>query len=66
MDRLSRVPEDIEREHIQRSIDIIHRLSGERPLSWYTGRTSPNTRWLVIEEGASYMTLTITAMTCHF
>ena len=45
------VPEDIEREHIQRSIDIIHRLSGERPLGWYTGRTSPNTRRLVIEEG---------------
>ena len=31
------VPDDIEREHIQRSIDIIYRLTGERPLGWYTG-----------------------------
>lgn len=45
------IPEDLEREHIQRSIDIIRRLSGERPLGWYTGRTSPNTRRLVVEEG---------------
>ena len=27
------------------------RLTGERPLGWYTGRTSPNTRALVVEDG---------------
>ena len=27
------------------------RLTGERPLGWYTGRTSPNTRRLVVEDG---------------
>lgn len=45
------VPEHLEREHMQKSIDIIRRLTGERPLGWYTGRTSPNTRRLVAEEG---------------
>ena len=40
-----------EREHIQRAIDIQKRLTGERPLGWYTGRTSPQTRRLVAEEG---------------
>lgn len=45
------VPEDVEREHIAQAIEIIQRLTGERPLGWYTGRTSPNTRRLVVEEG---------------
>ncbi len=45
------VPEDVEREHISKAVDIIRRLTGERPLGWYTGRTSPNTRRLVVEEG---------------
>jgi len=45
------VPEDVEREHMQKAIDIIKRMTGERPLGWYTGRTSPNTRKLVMEEG---------------
>ncbi|TNE36088.1 MAG: allantoinase PuuE [Alphaproteobacteria bacterium] len=45
------VPESVEREHMQRAIEIITRLTGERPLGWYTGRTSPNTRRLVAEEG---------------
>jgi putative urate catabolism protein len=45
------VPEDIEREHMVRAIEIITRLTGERPLGWYTGRTSPNTRRLAAEEG---------------
>lgn len=45
------VPEDVERSHMQRAIDIHRRLTGERPLGWYTGRTSPNTRRLVVEEG---------------
>ena len=45
------VPMDVEREHMQRAIEVQTRLTGERPLGWYTGRTSPNTRKLVIEEG---------------
>ncbi|MEH6495562.1 MAG: allantoinase PuuE [Pseudomonas marincola] len=45
------VPEDVEREHMQKAIEIIKRMTGERPLGWYTGRTSPNTRKLVAEEG---------------
>jgi putative urate catabolism protein len=45
------VPEDVEREHIARAIDIITSLTGERPLGWYTGRTSERTRRLVVEEG---------------
>ena len=45
------VPLDVEREHMQKAIDIHTRVTGERPLGWYTGRTSPNTRKLVIEDG---------------
>ncbi len=40
-----------EREHMQRAIEVHRRLTGERPLGWYTGRTSPNTRRLVVEDG---------------
>jgi peptidoglycan/xylan/chitin deacetylase (PgdA/CDA1 family) len=40
-----------ERAHMRKAIEIITRITGERPLGWYTGRTSPNTRRLVIEEG---------------
>jgi putative urate catabolism protein len=45
------VPEAVEREHIARAIEVHARLTGEPPLGWYTGRTSPNTRRLVAEEG---------------
>ena len=45
------VPLEVEREHMQRAIEIQKRLTGERPLGWYTGRTSPNTRQLVAKEG---------------
>ena len=34
-----------------RAIEVHRQLTGERPLGWYTGRTSPNTRRLVAEEG---------------
>jgi putative urate catabolism protein len=44
------VPLDVEREHMQRAIEIQQRLTGARPLGWYTGRTSPNTRRLVVED----------------
>ncbi|WP_259780443.1 allantoinase PuuE [Aestuariispira ectoiniformans] len=45
------VPEEIEREHLYKAIEIIKSVTGERPLGWYTGRTSPNTRRIVMEEG---------------
>ena len=45
------VPLEVEREHMQRAIAIHQRLTGARPLGWYTGRTSPNTRRLVVEDG---------------
>ncbi len=44
-------PEDVERTHIAKAVDIIRQLTGEAPLGWYTGRTSPNTRRLVAEHG---------------
>ena len=43
------INEDIEKEHIIKSYEIIKSIFGEYPLGWYTGRTSPNTRRLVIE-----------------
>ncbi|MGF1749111.1 MULTISPECIES: allantoinase PuuE [Vibrio] len=43
--------ESEERDHMMKAIEIIQRVIGERPLGWYTGRTGPNTRRLVAEEG---------------
>ncbi|WP_108126276.1 allantoinase PuuE [Saccharospirillum mangrovi] len=37
------VPETVEREHMERAIDIHQRMTGKHPAGWYTGRTSPNT-----------------------
>jgi len=45
------IGEDAEREHIRRSVEILEQVVGSRPLGWYTGRTSPNTRRLVAEHG---------------
>ncbi len=45
------VSENIEREHIARCVEIIAQTTGNRPVGWYTGRPSINTRRLVIEEG---------------
>jgi putative urate catabolism protein len=45
------IDEEVEREHIKRSVETIQRLTGDRPLGWYVGTPSPNTRRLVIEEG---------------
>ena len=45
------VPEDIEREHIARAIEVHSQVTGSRPLGWYQGRTSPETARLVVEEG---------------
>jgi putative urate catabolism protein len=45
------IPEDVEREYMARAIAVQTELTGSRPLGWYTGRTSPNTARLVVEEG---------------
>ena len=45
------VPEDVERSDILRNIEVITRMIGRRPLGWYTGRPSANTRRLVVEIG---------------
>jgi putative urate catabolism protein len=42
---------EVEREHIDRSVEVITRLTGTRPLGWYVGAPSANTRQLVVEEG---------------
>jgi peptidoglycan/xylan/chitin deacetylase (PgdA/CDA1 family) len=45
------VPEEVEREHIARTVAVITETTGRRPVGWYTGRVSPNTRRLLVEEG---------------
>ncbi|MFZ6049714.1 allantoinase PuuE [Pseudomonas sp. CR3202] len=45
------MPEDEERRQIRLTIELIERICGRRPLGWYTGRVSPNTRRLLREEG---------------
>lgn len=45
------IPEAIEREHMARAVEVITRLTGSPPLGWYTGRDSPRTRRLVVEQG---------------
>lgn len=37
--------------HLQKAIETLTAITGERPLGWYTGRTGPNTRDVVMEEG---------------
>ena len=46
-----RVDEETERRHLREAIATHTRVTGSRPLGWYTGRVSPNTRRLVVEEG---------------
>ena len=46
-----KVPRSTEKKHMQLAIKSIEKIFGERPLGWYTGRCSPNTRDLVMEEG---------------
>jgi putative urate catabolism protein len=43
--------EEEERDHIRRAIEAIERTCRVRPVGWYTGRVSPNTRRLVVEAG---------------
>ncbi len=43
--------EEGERKHIRLTIEAIERTCGQRPVGWYTGRISQNTRRLLREEG---------------
>ncbi|MFP2513526.1 allantoinase PuuE [Buttiauxella agrestis] len=43
--------EATERQHMHQAIEILEDLFGNKPLGWYTGRDSPNTRRLVAENG---------------
>jgi putative urate catabolism protein len=45
------VPEEVERAHIAEAIALHTQVTGERPLGWYQGRTSPNTARIIAEEG---------------
>ena len=45
------ISEAEEHEHLVHAIEIHTRVTGSRPLGWYTGRTSPDTRQLVLEDG---------------
>jgi putative urate catabolism protein len=41
----------VEKKHMQQAIKTIKDIFGSRPLGWYTGRCSPNTRDLVFDDG---------------
>jgi len=43
--------EDAERDHLHKAIEIHTRVTGDRPLGCYIGRTSPVSRKLIVEEG---------------
>jgi len=45
------VKKSVEKKHMQQAIKTIKDIFGSRPLGWYTGRCSPNTRDLVFEDG---------------
>ena len=45
------VDEAVECEHLHRAVESLTKVTGTRPLGWYTGRLSPNTRRLVVEAG---------------
>ena len=45
------IPEEVERAHIKRAVEGIRAVTGRRPVGWMTGRPSPNTRGLLVEEG---------------
>ena len=40
-----------EKKHMKLAIEAHKKIFGERPLGWYAGRCSPNTRDLVFEDG---------------
>ncbi len=45
------VKKSIEKKHMEQAVKTIKDIFGSRPLGWYTGRCSPNTRDLVFDDG---------------
>ncbi len=45
------IDRETERQHVAEAVAIFKQLTGAAPLGWYTGRDSPNTRELVVEQG---------------
>lgn len=45
------VPEEVEKEHIDRAVQIHKKLFGKHPSGLYQGKPSANTRRLAVEEG---------------
>lgn len=45
------ISEEEERRHIERTVTVIEQICGKRPVGWYTGRISQNTRCLLREKG---------------
>ncbi len=45
------IKKSVEKKHMQQAIRTIKDIFGSRPLGWYTGRCSPNTRDLVFDDG---------------
>ena len=45
------VKKSVEKKDMKLAIKKLKKIFGERPLGWYTGRCSPNTRDLVFEDG---------------
>ncbi len=46
------ISKSIEKKHMQKAISSIKRIFGKKPNGWYTGRCSPNTLDLVIDNGS--------------
>ncbi len=46
------ISKSVEKKHMQKAIMSIKKIFGKRPVGWYTGRCSPNTLNLVIENGS--------------
>ncbi len=46
--------ESLEREHIQKTIEIIQTLTQKKVIGWYTGRRSSHTQQLIVEAGLRY------------
>ncbi|TDO97304.1 allantoinase PuuE [Marinomonas balearica] len=44
------MPIEQEREHMREALALIEDVTGVKPIGWYTGRDSPNTRKLVSEQ----------------
>ncbi len=45
------VDPEVERKHMAEAVQLMKEVTGEAPLGWYTGRDSPQTRFLVVEHG---------------